>query len=429
MITATVTNFSFQKITKIAIRQKSPLLKDLINSQEGGELCELLLTWKNKQMKAIEDNLTLDGIKDDFLAPLQILALTDESLEPLEQYAKQGNQEAQHLLVKWDAIMGKNLQKAVLDYRWLAANGHCGAYDDIKKYAEAGNPFFQCVYYSLKQDENMLINLFMNNKYARAFFFLTDFEFLHEAVALESHNDYILERLALFDNMEQHLAKNFKQPLNDRDKEQHSELWAWVYCLRILFAIQTRQQIKEKTWVQNPIDQVKLCNATTQKMIPLLVIHYNQYQNQWSNTQRQDFIRLLISLSTKTINTQKLCILQPPVLRDFNRILVHHLCGNKFGITFNSLTNVQQSKLITQANSGKKTDGKTLNKYLGCILTYCIDPKGRAKFDSNFFSHLPDLESDDEDEEIEDSQESSKQLSNGVSNSIRLCKSFLAKCK
>jgi hypothetical protein len=172
--------------------------------------------------------------------------------------------------------------------------------------------------------------------------------------------------------------------------------------LRVLFAIQTRQQIEEKTWAQNPIHEVGLSDATTQKMIPLLVIHYNQYQNQWPNEQRQDFIRLLVNLSLKTDE----CILQPPVLRDFNRILVHHLCGKEFGITFNSLTQEQQLTLITLANSGEKIAGDRLNETLDCALTYRIDQKRWDKFYCNFFPNLPALVRDDVDEDYQKSRAS-----------------------
>jgi urease accessory protein UreF len=378
-------NFSF---LKIAATQNRALLKELINTQEGiGLLLNVInkSTGQSALMNAIEDVLIL---KDKGLHLLQMFALTDESLNLLHHYAEQGNLQAQYLLVKWDTIVEKNVQKSALDYRWLAANEHRGACYDIKKYAEAGNPFFQCVYYSLEAEESNLINLLIDNADVRAFFFLMEFDFLHEAVAPQSHDGYICGRLTLLDKMEQQLVKN----LNESDKKQHSELWAWVYCLRVLFAIQTQKQIEEKTWAQNPISQVELCIITIQKMIPLLVIHYNQYQNQWSNEQKQDFIRLLVMLWTKTINSQNECILSFPVLRDVNRILVHYLCGNKFGITFNSLTHEQQLKLITLASSGEKTDGDTLNKDLDCILTYCIDQKKWNEFYSkyNLFAKLPD---------------------------------------
>jgi hypothetical protein len=380
---------------KILAKQKSALLKNLINTQEGVSLLLSVIdenTGQSALMKAIEDTLPLNGKELNPLEPLKIFALTYNSLKTLEQRVAQGNLQAQYLLVKWDTVAGQNLQKSVLDYRWLAANGHRGAFYDIKRYAEAGNPFFQCIYYSLEHYDRKLINLLVNNAEVRAFFFLTDFDFLHEAIVFDSHNDYILERLALLDKIEQ------KFPQNNNDKERQSELWAWVYCLRVLFAIQTRQQIEEKTWAHNPM-QINLCNATTQKMIPLLVIHYNHYQNQWSNEQRQDFIRLLVNLSFKTDE----CILQPPVLRDFNRILVHHLCGKEFGITFISLTKEQQLTLITLASSGEKIDGDRLNETLDCALTYRVDQKGWDKFYCNFFTNLPALISDDKDEDYRDS--------------------------
>jgi ankyrin repeat protein len=375
---------------KTLTQQQSALLKDLINTQEGISLLLSVIDEKTGQsalMKAIEDTLILNGKELN----LQIFTLTNESLKTLKEHAEEGNLHAQYLLVKWDTITKINLQKSMLDYRWLAANEYRGACYDIKRYADAGSSFFQCIYYSLGQDDTKLINLLLNDANAREFFFLTEFDFLHEAVALDSHDDYIHKRLVLLENMEQQLAQN-------HNKEKNSELEAWVYCLRVLFAIQAQQQIKEEAWAQNPVHQA-------QNMISLLVIHYNQYQTKWFNAQQQDFIKLLVTLSNKGA-------LQPPVLRDFNRILIHHLCGNEFGITFTPLTKEQQSKLIALVNCGKKTDGEMLNNYLGCPLTYPINLKGREDFYSryNFFLGLPDVISNDEDKEY---QNSSMQIEKG----------------